>query len=856
MKVLEKMHDPFRGIAAVLVLGLLLLGGCSNLFSEKPGDPPSDGEGSVVVTLSPDVAARTLLPSAAELFYTLTFTRTDPAATFIETLGGGVSKTVGLGTGTWDLVVYGYRNPADAYPLDAPTGPAVAEGHVADIEVSGATPVQVDLSAVQTGTGTLRYRLSYPPSPPVKKITLSLEQRGGGYSQTLNVSPHVNPNLPGSNTDSTSASGQLSLPSGYYDLVFYLYHGKIAVLTDLVHIYDNLETPASFTLTAVDFAEPLDTSELESALQDARTARAETVVSADGTGVGSSWYWINQTNMTLLEDIIAEAEAITANRGAGMLATELETALEDLNDAVSVFNDARDQGEYDPTEDTDLGLFDGSSRIGEAGTTLAEALAWLRDNNDDSISDNDAYTVVLGADESLAPWTLGGSSYYAGPYGAITDKSNVTLTLTGKDMERIVSLNANGSLFTVHSGVTLVLGEHITLRGRPANTASLVVIDNAALVMEPGSKIAGNSCSSSNSFYSGGVRVSGGTFTMNGGEVSGNSSSSFVSGGGVYVNGIFTMNDGAVSGNSSSSSNSGGGVFVGGGIFTMNGGEISGNSSSSSSSSFSSGGGVYVGSGIFTMNGGEVSGNSSSSSSNSGGGGVYIESYGTFTMSGGEILGNSSSAGGGVFVAGGIFTMSGAARVDPGNPVYLSPSAFVTIGGAFTGPLGPVASVEFASGPGFIGKPLVKWADGQSGALPVDRLIFPSGWTVDSNGVLAARSTVPLTASETGSYLSAGATHFYRFTPEPYQSYTVTLNMTRQSNVLSDEERNVAAAWADGSGSLMTYNAFILNPGNPVNPGNPGSTSPIFIASKPNVDIIVMVYNYTGNYTIKLNEVD
>jgi hypothetical protein len=78
-----------------------------------------------------------------------------------------------------------------------------------------------------------------------------------------------------------------------------------------------------------------------------------------------------------------------------------------------------------------------------------------------------------------------------------------------------------------------------------------------------------------------------------------------------------------------------------------------------------SGGGVYVAGGTFTMSGGAVSGNSASSY----GGGVCVAG-GTFIMSGGAVSGNSSSyssssqavsSGGGVYVAGGTFTMSGGA---------------------------------------------------------------------------------------------------------------------------------------------------------------------------------------------------
>jgi uncharacterized repeat protein (TIGR02543 family) len=69
------------------------------------------------------------------------------------------------------------------------------------------------------------------------------------------------------------------------------------------------------------------------------------------------------------------------------------------------------------------------------------------------------------------------------------------------------------------------------------------------------------------------------------------------------------------------------------------------------------GGGVFMNGGTFTMSGGTISGNTSFSY----GGGVYINS-GTFTMSGGTISGNTTTRGGGGGVSvssGGTFTMSG-----------------------------------------------------------------------------------------------------------------------------------------------------------------------------------------------------
>jgi uncharacterized repeat protein (TIGR02543 family) len=256
--------------------------------------------------------------------------------------------------------------------------------------------------------------------------------------------------------------------------------------------------------------------------------------------------------------------------------------------------------------------------------SLAQSLAWINANAEEG----GAYTIILRKDEEfIEPQTL---SYTAG---------TVHITLDGGAMKRTVGLlTATGSLFTVENGVTLTLGNNVTLQGVGDNTNELARVNSGGtLVMESGSKITGNSNSSSG----GGVIVSGGTFTMSGGEISGNSSSS--SGGGVYVGGsfgsygTFTMNGGEISGNSSSS---GGGVYVSSsgsyGTFTMNGGEISGNSSSS-------GGGVYVYyNGTFTMSGGEISGNSSSYS----GGGVYVSSGGTFTkQSGGVIYGSNASGG-------------------------------------------------------------------------------------------------------------------------------------------------------------------------------------------------------------------
>ena len=239
-----------------------------------------------------------------------------------------------------------------------------------------------------------------------------------------------------------------------------------------------------------------------------------------------------------------------------------------------------------------------------------------------------------------------------------------------------------------------------------------VYVYNGTFKMKNGT-ISGNSADNSKggSGYGGGVYADGFcTFTMSGNAaISGNTAAGSY-GGGVYMddfNGqsIFTMSgNAAISGNTAKSY--GGGVCVKYGTFTMNGGTISGNAATGINGD---GGGVYVAStddtpSKFIMNSGTISGNTASDY----GGGVYVYSTivsgGIFTMNGGTISGNNSTyGGGGVYVGQNAnMTVSGGARIadnwkngslnsdggayvqgDKGsaNNLYLCSGATVTIGG-------------------------------------------------------------------------------------------------------------------------------------------------------------------------------
>jgi len=171
-----------------------------------------------------------------------------------------------------------------------------------------------------------------------------------------------------------------------------------------------------------------------------------------------------------------------------------------------------------------------------------------------------------------------------------------------------------------------------------------------------GSEVNKNSVKGMNS-RGGGVYISGGSFTMEGGAVSYNAAES--QGGGVYASGTFTMKGGTISYNIVN--RDGGGVYLSGSPFNMDGGEILNNTAES-------GGGVYLFGGVarFTMQSGKIIGNFASW-----GGGVCIDMNGALTMEtiNCEIINNGAEyGGGGVFVSYGTFNLNnGYVRENAGN---------------------------------------------------------------------------------------------------------------------------------------------------------------------------------------------
>ncbi|MCM1168228.1 MAG: autotransporter adhesin family protein, partial [Lachnospiraceae bacterium] len=235
--------------------------------------------------------------------------------------------------------------------------------------------------------------------------------------------------------------------------------------------------------------------------------------------------------------------------------------------------------------------------------------------------------------------------------------ADITLCLNGHTVRYTGSSSSNALVFTVPDASTSLTlcdcsgGKTGTLTGGCGHgLGGAVYIGSGATFTLNGGNISGNLTR-----LGGGVFVdSGGTFIMNGGSISNNTSTE--DGGGVRVNSgaIFTMNGGSISGNTA---RRGGGVDNNGTI-TMNGGTISGNKAVGADGTSADGGGMFHFSGTFTMNGGSILNNSSSEGGY--GGGVYYGS-GTFTIDGKvEIIGN---------------TVGGQSKnVDIRNPITIGPN--------------------------------------------------------------------------------------------------------------------------------------------------------------------------------------
>lgn len=271
------------------------------------------------------------------------------------------------------------------------------------------------------------------------------------------------------------------------------------------------------------------------------------------------------------------------------VALDTHTQVSDLNAGIRVLQDIVIRaGSYKVYRDT------GNQLVGMY-TELKDAVAACQTDG--------PYTIVTSMDDSA----LG---------SAISIPAGKEITLTSDGTTRTLTQTVGseyGRHFLVSGSLTL---RNIVLSGREERAngdrinGGVQVNSGGKLVMEDGAKLTRCYTTQANG---GAILVSGGgTFILNGGEISGNETT--VNGGGVYLmmNASMTMNGGVISANQSASN--GGGIYqLVNASLNMTDGTISGNRANV-------GGGVFTGvNAVFTMSGGAITGNTAVTD----GGGIY-----------------------------------------------------------------------------------------------------------------------------------------------------------------------------------------------------------------------------------------
>ncbi|MCL2412357.1 MAG: hypothetical protein FWC97_12020 [Treponema sp.] len=160
-------------------------------------------------------------------------------------------------------------------------------------------------------------------------------------------------------------------------------------------------------------------------------------------------------------------------------------------------------------------------------------------------------------------WILGENIAVDGSTTRALNQTDARLTIIGLGQERTISVTSNGRIFTLgaegQTGISLTLGNNIALVGFNANDNGMVLVEQtAAFTMLAGSEIRGNTNSGNaiaNNVGTAVYVVSGSSFTMLGGSITGNHSTTTENtarGGGLFASGagtVITLAGGNITGN-------------------------------------------------------------------------------------------------------------------------------------------------------------------------------------------------------------------------------------------------------------------------------------------------------------------
>jgi len=612
---------------------------CSNSFEQPHQSASVEEYGKVSINFA-DKQERTILPVIAYDNYVYTFTKSGEwGATPLELIPD-INGLFSLELGVWQVDVKAYIGEAIPANLAA-TG-------TSNVTVSSGPTIEVTVAlegiVTDDGYGTFTYTVQYPATTDIE---ISLQKLTG-----LIVNVDLNPDSEETTNDITVITKTAeNVPTGFYLLTVLVNKGALHTgISEAVHIYPLLTTTYEAEFDEDDL---IPTVVNIAAIQGITSFDGETpttVITETEQYTGTvTW---DPSHATFVTDTEYTATIILTEK-EGYTLKDVPANFFTIAGATSVSN-AAGSGEITATFTTPNNL------------SVTNATEW-----DTALS-----TISSGGNNKRYVITVNGSFGITGTVNSFGSATGITVTLTGNGK---MHLTGQGRLIYIGNNQTLIIdGADLILEGlkngqngsTQDNYTSLVYVNgtNAQLELKNGTicNNAYNVTSNTSSICGGGVYVSGGSFIMSGGEISGNTisatsfstSTAFSGGGGVYIySGSFTMNGGKISDNSSRiyfsneiyTGSGGGGVLItrDSSSFTMNGGVISGNTALTTNTSgnhTARGGGVYVEfySINFTMNGGEISGNTVSSTSNAYGGGVYFSSRGSFTMNGGKISGNTA----------------------------------------------------------------------------------------------------------------------------------------------------------------------------------------------------------------------
>jgi hypothetical protein len=678
----------------IVIAALAIAAGCSNI-AQEPVYKPNSGLVSIRLHIpgeagQPGETARTIMPggvSASALFYTLAFTQGETVHN--ETIDSGVTTTVSLEEGHWDLVVCGYQTGDDRQ-----TGPAkaVVRGTASFYVVSqDSGTVLVSLAAASgTETGTFSYTVIFPDT--VGSAFLTISDPAGAKPQIRNLLASSGSNTITTGGSQKTAAGTMDLSGGYYRAGLELYdatNSAIAGKSEILHIAGGLTSSAEYTFAAANFAYGPVSVPYATSLP----------VTLAGILAGSSGDYV--------VELPADESCVFMDLKA---ATGKEFVITLMGGGHMI--DPKSIGKL-------FGVGAPSASSGKVALVLKNiTLRGRADNNAPLVTIEQTGSLVLenGAvvKDNVNVYGNGGGVYVSG--GSFAMNGGTIEKNTSSSTSYIGTgggVYVNGGIFTMNGGT---IKENVC--GKPASLGhgGGVSIGAGSFIMNNG-EISGNTAQS----YGGGVCVNSGNLTVNGGEISGNRAPY---GGGAalsYLSGspatIVLSGSGKITRNTASSN--GGGVYVSNGTLTVSGGEILENTASTPSTAFC--GGVYSFGGNLVICGGEIADND--------GYGVYLYS----------MLNHQAT-----------IAMSGDARITPtgngGHSVCLNEDS-ITIGGAFTGS-GIVARVDLIGTlDSWLGKNVLSTdpAGGSIAQAVIDRFQLGSvhystpltGYKIDEYGKLA-----------------------------------------------------------------------------------------------------------------------